>query len=124
MKKYFISTCMVLLLVSYYSCTKDATKIPVPPDCTGISAQGNTYNLHIKGILDGYCSTPTCHDAASAQFGIDLSSYSASVNAFQFRNVICSVKQNGCMPMPQGGRPLADSLITAMECWAENKYPQ
>ena len=124
MKKYFFPFVIALSLVFYYSCTKDKTSLAIPPDCSGVDSLSNTYTLHIKSILDNYCATPTCHDAASAQFAVDLSSYSSSVNAFQYKNVICSVKQNGCLPMPQGGRPLADSLITAMECWQSHNYPK
>ncbi|MDB5282161.1 MAG: hypothetical protein JWO06_1236 [Bacteroidota bacterium] len=125
MRKYFLSALVFGFISLYYSCTKDKTSNPVTVDCTGVNAATNTYALNIgPNITDLYCAYAPCHDHATNQSGVDLSSYNSTVDAFKSKNVICSIKGNGCLLMPNGGPALADSLIKQVECWAQNGYPQ
>ena len=115
----------VLSVVLLFSCAKDKAQKPADIDCSTIDQSANTYNLNIKTILDDNCASAGCHDAIFASSGVNLATYDASKAAFQAGNVLCTVKQEqGCLPMPQGGSKLADSLITYLQCWSENNYPQ
>lgn len=107
------------------SCAADKSPQPNEVDCSSIDTATNTYALSIKPILDNNCAGGGCHDAGSASSGVNLEGYQASKNAFETKPVLCTVKQSGgCVPMPIGAPKLADSLITKLQCWAANGYPQ
>ncbi|HLP20124.1 MAG TPA: hypothetical protein VK174_07485 [Chitinophagales bacterium] len=108
-----------------YSCTKDKTPPPANTTCTSVDSVANTYNLRIKAILDVNCATVACHDAVFYNSGVILDNYTNSKAAFESKPSLCAIKQEGgCLPMPQGADKLADSLITYIQCWAENGYPE
>ena len=112
-------------LTGLYSCTKDKTVTAALIDCSSVNQAANTFNNNIyPNITDIYCANGGCHDQATAQKGVDLSTYASTVTAFKNNNVICSIKGAGCLLMPNTGRALADSLILQMECWQQNGYPQ
>ncbi|MFM2305488.1 MAG: hypothetical protein RLZZ367_157 [Bacteroidota bacterium] len=113
-----------VVLCFYSACTKDKAPAPTNTTCSGVDS-ANTYNLRIKSILDAQCAASGCHDGFVASSGIALNNYANSKNSFQTKNCLCSIKQNGgCLPMPQGSDKLADSLITYIQCWTENGYPE
>ena len=121
-KTVFIIT-LGLALTTLYSCTKDRTKLAAPVNCSGISATTNTWSLNVNpNIISFYCAYAPCHGGGSAQLGVDLSTYASTVNAFETKNVICSVKNAGCILMPNTGGPLPDTLILQLECWQQNGY--
>jgi len=124
MQKWFL-VLTVVLMMGFYSCTKDKTTIPQATSCSGVNSATNTYNLKVKAILDYYCGYAGCHDAGTATSNVILDSYASSKTSFQNTTCMCAIKQQGgCIPMPQGSGKLADSLITYIECWANNGYPQ
>ncbi len=114
----------MVALLFVCSCTKDRTSAPVPPACAGVNNAANTYTLNVAAILNYNCAYSGCHDAISHENGVDLSTYSTAVTAFKTQTVICSIEQDGCVPMPNGQPKLADSLITYLVCWSENGYAQ
>ncbi len=128
MKKLLALVAVVgFFAVFYSSCAKDKAQKPQPLSCTGINPDSNTYTLNVKAILDYNCAYGGCHDHASAptSSNVDLEGYSATKATFQGRNVFCSLNHGtGCLPMPQSLPKLADSLITYLQCWADNGYPQ
>lgn len=124
-KRYCFLFLTLATLVLMYSCTKDKTKIAPAVNCAGVSNSINTYALNISpNILQNYCAISGCHGGGSSQQGVNFDTYQNTVNAFETKNVICSLKNSGCILMPNTGRPLADSLILQMECWQQNGYPQ
>ncbi len=114
---------VVFVTVSLYSsCTKDQAQRPL---CMGISAGTNTYNLRVKEIMDNSCAMGGCHDAGSASGNVILDSYGPTKAAFQNKDALCTMtQQGGCLPMPQAAPKLADSLIRFVQCWAENGYTE
>jgi len=126
MRKKTIYLLLVFVsVICLYSCTKDKTALPPPVNCTGIVDTINTFSKNIyPNILQGYCSYAPCHGGGSAQYGVDLSTYSGTVSAFENQNVICAIKNAGCVLMPYLQRPLDTSLIRQMECWQANGYPK
>ena len=116
---------MGVALATLYSCTKDRTKLAGTVNCSSVNATTNTWNLNINpNIVSLYCAYAPCHGGGSTQLGVDLSTYGSTVSAFETKNVICSLKNAGCILMPNTGTPLPDSLILQMECWQQNGYPQ
>jgi hypothetical protein len=123
--RIFLQTCAVCCVLLISSCAKDKAKQPSAIDCSTVDQTLNTYNLKIKTILDDNCASAGCHDPIFAASGINLATYATSRTAFETGKVLCTVNQEqGCLPMPQGGSKLADSLITYISCWADNNYPQ
>jgi catabolite regulation protein CreA len=107
------------------SCAKSKADEPSTVDCTTVDQATNTYALKIKGIIDPNCATVGCHDAIFYSSGVKLSDYDGVKAAFETQDALCAVKQEqGCIAMPQGATKLADSLITYLQCWKENNYPQ
>lgn len=126
--RIFLQAVAVGIILLLGSCAKDKAAKPPDIDCTTLNQNQistNTYNLQVKTILDNSCASVGCHDALFASAGVNLATYDGSKAAFQNNNVLCTVKHGqGCLPMPQGAPKLADSLITYLQCWAENNYPQ
>lgn len=124
-KKSVLIILMAGVLVTLFSCTKDRTHAAALYNCTGVNAATNTYNLNIyPNITSVYCAYAPCHGGGSAGGGVDMSSYSSTVNAFKNSTVICALKNAGCELMPKASTPLPDSLILQMECWQQNGFPQ
>ena len=124
-KKLYVVLIAFAALVCLYSCTKDKTTTAKAVDCTGVDSATNTYNLNIYPNITGlYCAYAPCHGGASAQGGVDLTTYASTVSAFKNLNVICAVTNAGCILMPNGGPALPDSLIQQMKCWQSHGYPQ
>ncbi|MBK7148157.1 MAG: hypothetical protein IPH78_04855 [Bacteroidetes bacterium] len=125
MKSYFLPIVLLLTVLGIESCSQDKAALPTTIDCTGVDAATNTYNLAIKPVLDFHCAYSGCHDAASNSSNVNLEGYAAAKNSFETKDALCTVKhESGCSPMPQAAPKLADSLITRIQCWAENGYPQ
>lgn len=123
--RIFLQAVVVGIVLLLGSCAKDKAAKPSDIDCTTVNQAANTYNLQVKTILDNSCASVGCHDALFASSGVNLATYDGSKAAFQNSDVLCTVKHGqGCLPMPQGAPKLADSLITYLQCWAENNYPQ
>jgi hypothetical protein len=115
-----------VMLVCMFSCTKDKTAVPAAVVCTGIVDTNNTYTKNIfPNIINLYCNYSPCHDAASQQDGINLSTYSTTVAAFESNNVVCAITPNsGCILMPNGGPALDSISIQQIKCWQANGYKQ
>lgn len=128
MKIKFLLLVMAGFLAGMYSCTKDQTGKPVSVDCASVTAADNTYNLRISALLNNSCgTTPGCHDVDNYQSNgnVRFDTYETSKEGFQNKSALCTIKQtSGCVAMPQGAPKLADSLITYIQCWAENGYAQ
>lgn len=119
---------VTIVLLGIYSCTKDQTGKPVSVDCAAVDASANTYNLRVGTILNNSCGTATgCHDVDNYQSNgnVRFDTYETSKDGFLNKSALCTIKQtSGCVAMPQGAPKLADSLITNIQCWAENGYAQ
>jgi hypothetical protein len=109
------------------SCKKDSNDVDYASqaDCASFPAAVTTYDPTVKAVLDTYCATAGCHDAITASEGIDLTDYAKSKNAFDKKEVLCSVHHgSGCKAMPQGLDKLDATTINLLDCWAKNGYPQ
>lgn len=112
-------------MVLIYACAANKTEVPTPVSCTTVNIDSNTYNLAVKPILDFYCAYEDCHDNITAESNVNLSAYTSAVAAFEQKDALCTIKWEGeCLTMPEGGNKLADSLITVIQCWAENGYQE
>jgi len=113
------------LLFVVASCDKDKSGVDYAAnaDCSAIVAADNTYSNSIKAILDASCASAGCHDAVTASEGIDLSDYAKSKNAFEKKDVLCSIHHgSGCDPMPKGSPQLSNATINKIDCWVKGGY--
>ena len=125
MKNLLLSGIIFCAIATIYACAANKTEVPQPIVCTGVNVDSNTYTLAIKPILDANCATFACHSAAVMESNVNLSAYVPAVAAFQNKDALCTIKQEGeCLPMPDNQPKLADSLITVIQCWAENGYKE
>lgn len=108
--------CLMMFLVS---CGKDDDD---PIDCTGLTP---TYTHDVKAILDASCALSGCHDAVTAQNGINLSAYGPASSVSQETRFVAVIQhRSGFTPMPFGGSKLPDETIQTLVCWVENGSPQ
>ncbi len=111
--------CLLTALMVLASCGKD------PADMSDCSGQSPTYTAEIKPILDASCAKSGCHDATTAQNGVNLSTY-ASASAVSQQSRFLGVIQHkaGFPPMPKDGSKLPNSQIELLTCWVQNGSPQ
>lgn len=117
----------LLFVIALPSCKKkkDNPDYAAEADCSGIADSSNRYTNSIKALVDLKCATSGCHDATSAEQGIDMSTYAGTKSAFQNHNGLCAVHHgNDCQPMPQNGAQLSDAELKKLDCWVQNGYMQ
>jgi hypothetical protein len=116
------------LAATVTSCGKDddsTVDYASQANCSSLPAAATTYSAVVKPILDQACATAGCHDAITASESIDLSDYAKSKNAFEKKDVLCSIHHgSGCDPMPKGLDQLDATTINKLDCWVKNDYPQ
>lgn len=112
---------LIIIMVSFYlvSCKKEAVDMF---DCSGLSP---TYTADIKPILDASCAKSGCHDATTAQNGVNLSTY-ASASAVSQQDRFLGVIQHraGFPQMPDDGPKLPASEVELLTCWVQSGSPQ
>ncbi len=130
-KTIFVFTTFSLALVfTVLACGKDddggsGVDYASQANCSSLPAAVTSYELVVKPILDNSCAIGGCHDATTAAEGIDLTEYGKSKNAFENKQVLCSVHHgDGCVAMPQGTSKLDDATINVLDCWVKNDYPE
>jgi hypothetical protein len=101
------------------SCSKESIDMV---DCTGLTP---TYTSEVKAILDASCAKSGCHDAPTAQNGVNLSTYSsASAISKQDRFLGVIQHKKGYPEMPFGGPKLPEATIEILTCWVQNGSPE
>lgn len=125
MKKFVLGGALFLAIASIWACAANKADEPQPISCTTVNVDSNTYTLAVKPILDANCATFACHSAVVAESNVNMSAYAPAVAAFQNKDALCTIQHSeDCIPMPDGQAKLADSLITIIQCWAENGYKE
>lgn len=111
------------LIAAMGSCTKDKTAPPVT-HCVQADTV-NTYTKTVKEVMDINCAFAGCHDAASAQSGIVLDTYEATLSAAQNSAKFYCVMDWTCSPnMPDGMAQLDSADLAKIYAWRDNCYPQ
>lgn len=116
-----------LFILAWVSC-KDKNDNPDylnEADCTGITADDNTYEKSIKSILNSSCAFAGCHGGGTASNGHDLSTYAGAKKVFQDGPGLCAIHHGeGCEHMPKDLPQLPAGTIKLIDCWAKNGYRQ
>lgn len=110
---------IALFLAFVVSCQKEDIQTF---DCTGVTP---TYTADIKSIIDANCATSGCHNAASHQEGIDLSTYAKVKSESEKDRFLGAIQhKSGYQPMPDDAPKLSDALIQKISCWVQNGQPE
>lgn len=110
MKIYSILLLIVIGLLNF-SCKKDITAVPIPPECADTISYSNT----VQPLIDENCTTSGCHDASSAGGYTFMTYTDVNTNADA---IYSAIKHEGIFTdMPLGSPKLTDSLIQQVNCW-------
>ncbi len=91
-------------------------------ECSGFNP---TYTADIKSILDASCATSGCHNAITAEEGINLSDYAhASQISRESRFLGAIQHKNGYAKMPDDAPKLPENQVQLLTCWVQNGSPQ
>lgn len=82
-----------------------------------------TYNSRIQGIIANNCLTG-CHSQQAGSAGIILEGYVNLKNEVMGGQVMCSIRHEGCSPMPKNSPKLSNCDIDALQQWIDNGYPE
>lgn len=101
------------------SCTKDETTPPAGnPDPMACDTNSITYAADVAPILNGSCATSGCHNGATMQSGLDLSTYaSAKLIADDGRLTGVINHANGFPTMPRNASKLPQCTIDQIQAW-------
>jgi hypothetical protein len=115
-KFLFPATFFIFLVIS---CAKDPISTV---DCTGVTP---TYTSEIRPILNASCATSGCHDAATQESNINLSSYGPASSESHNNRFLGTIQhQGGYNPMPQNSGKLSQDKIDMLTCWVQNGSPE
>ena len=93
-----------------------------PDECSGLSP---TYTADIKPILDASCAKSGCHDAITAQNGVNLSNYTTASAISQQERFLAVIEHRAGFPqMPFDGPKLPDNQIQLLKCWVADGSPE
>ncbi|MEZ4799597.1 MAG: hypothetical protein R2809_07470 [Flavobacteriales bacterium] len=83
----------------------------------------NVYNGTIQAIIARSC-VGGCHEQAVGSAGIILDSYVNLKNEVMNGQVMCSIRHEGCSPMPKNQNKLSDCDINNLQAWIDSGYPE
>ncbi len=115
--KVIFTICLIAILL--ISCGKGNLDMF---DCAGFVP---TYSAEIKPILDGSCAISGCHNAISAQGGINLSNYAtAAIESKNDRFLGTIQHKKGYSQMPEDSPKLSNDKIELLTCWVQSGSPE
>jgi hypothetical protein len=124
MKKILSLLILIYSFLLYASCKDEGTKI----DDIVIPSSNISYSLHIQPVFNSKCALSGCHDDASKQGGLSLTSWQNTTSNFQIvfpgnpdaSKLVLAVEGRTTSPMPPPGRwPLTRSQIEAIRIWVK-----
>ncbi len=73
--------------------------------------------VDVQDIFEPSCAYAGCHAGPSPAFGIDLSTYEASLNVDTLQLMGSVRHESGYIAMPQGQPKLSDCQINTLQAW-------
>jgi hypothetical protein len=123
MKLQYLGFVLISGLIVFHSCKKDTTDYASQATCTGTTP---TYTNDVAAILNTRCALGGCHNASSAEAGINLSTYASASSQFLNNddNLTAIHHGSGVKAMPDGEPQMAADIINKLDCWVKNGCPQ
>ncbi len=123
MKSYFTYFVFIFSLM-LFGCKDEGTNI----DGIAIPDSNISYQAHIQPIFDAKCNSSGCHDDATHQAGLSLTSWQKATSDFSIifpgnpeaSRLVLSIEGRSPYPMPPPGRyPLTQNQINAIRTWVK-----
>jgi hypothetical protein len=119
----FLLLAISLTAVSLHSCYYDNEEYLYSASATCDSTRVATYNGDVQTIIANNCFGG-CHEQASGSAGIILEGFVNLKNQVMNGDVMCSIRHEGCSPMPKNLAKLSDCEIQLLEKWIADGYPE
>jgi hypothetical protein len=117
--RFLISFCLPVCFLTMIACEKEEVDMY---ECNGITP---TYTADIKPILDASCAKSGCHNAATAEKGINLSDYANASDISREDRFLGAIQhKKGYDKMPDDAPMLPESQVQLLTCWVQNGSPQ
>jgi hypothetical protein len=118
----FLSIMVLGIAISLHSCYYDNEEyLYSGAGCdTTLTA---TYTGGIESIIANNCFGG-CHEQASGSAGIILEGYVNLKNEIVNGDVMCTIRWEGCSPMPKNSPKMSTCNIALIETWIANGYPE
>ena len=114
--KLFMLPAAAAILLSFSACYNDKADILYPQQACKLDTI--TFSNTIQPIVNAKCAITSCHDAASAEAGYDLSSYSGVAQAVTDGSLLPSLNhESGYSPMPKNADKLPTCNISQITRW-------
>ena len=116
---------LICLLAMVESCYFDKADV-LYPDVNCVTTD-ITYSNFVATIMNTQCATSSCHDAARAASGANLSTYAATksyATASKAAFLGSMRHASGFSNMPKGGSQLPACTINKIEAWITAGMPQ
>lgn len=123
MKNYFIYFVYVFIF-ALFGCKDEITNI----DEVDIPDTNISYQTYIQPIFDAKCNFSGCHDDATRQAGLSLTSWQSATADYSIvfpgnpeaSRLVLSIEGRSAYPMPPPGRyPLTQKQIKAIRTWVK-----
>jgi len=127
MKKVLLLSCLMMMVMGWYSCTKDTAQAPpAAPVCDSTHV---SYNQSVKPLMATFCAYSGCHDGQTAGAN-DLSNYinvknERRIDSPNLNAIRCRVQTNTCGNdiMPKGTtRGLRPVWVDTLKLWKAGGY--
>ncbi|MBU2445837.1 MAG: hypothetical protein KJ666_09760 [Bacteroidetes bacterium] len=124
MKKILLLLVLVYSILIYLSCKDEGSKI----DDIVIPSTDVSFAQHIQPVFNIKCATSGCHDDASKQGGLSLTTWLNTTSSFTIvfpgnpdaSKLVLAIEGRTTNPMPPPGRwPLIKNQITSIRTWVK-----
>lgn len=121
-KILYLSLLIAGIAISLHSCYYDNEEYLYSGDGCDTTLAA-TYNGGVQAIIANNCFGG-CHEQASGSAGIILEGYVNLKNEIVNGDVMCTIRWEGCSPMPKNSPKMSTCDITLLETWIANGYPE
>ncbi len=124
LKRILLVFVIVSIPIMYSACEDEGIKI----DDIIIPSSNVSYAQHIQPVFNSKCALSGCHDDASRQSGLSLTSWLNTTASFQIvfpgnpdaSKLVLAVEGRTTNPMPPPGRwPLTKNQMTGVRTWVK-----
>ncbi|MFM1998759.1 MAG: hypothetical protein RL204_706 [Bacteroidota bacterium] len=122
-KILYLSLLIAGVAISLHSCYYDNEEYLYSGSSVCDTTIAATYTGGVQAIIANNCFGG-CHEQASGSAGIILEGYVNLKNEVVNGDVMCTIRWEGCSPMPKNSPKLSTCDITLLETWIANGYPE
>lgn len=122
MKKALSVFCLLIMAISWYSCTKDTAPAPSSVQTGNCDTTKVNYTADLVPIINSTCLGSDCHSPGTSQ--LDFTSF--VVVKSDIDNILCRIRAAGTSAcgarMPQGLPPMSATETALFAKWKTDNY--